>query len=408
MRVVWEILKITAVWIGILLAAAFIFEGALRLGNRDINPLAEISQKNQGQLFVPHSSLHSVSSVPGEFDYTAGINRWGYRGPDFENPKPSGVRRVFVIGDSFTFGVGSPDDQTIPALLQRGLGARERSIEVVNAGIGGTSPVTHYVNLRDIHLRYQPDAVVLMLDMTDLWDDWNSDRHALRGKDGDIAGFDATRVNGRRDLWVTMTYYSFFCRYINNKVVRTIHKVQVLGVDGYIKAVRDGKRAKAVIATAADGNVRESSIEYDGLVFMRGRGKEAMIREHWARTAAYILKIRDMLAYRNIPMVLVFYPHGIYVDGNQWQEGRKTWGFDAGKRYDDYLPFEIVEDFARKNSIPYVNTLGAFLRAPAVQYFFTWDGHLTCAGNRIVSEALLSDSVFLNVVLSAKGDSATQ
>ncbi len=403
MRLMREILKIAGVWAVILMVFAFVLEGVLRLWNMDYNPLAEIAQKTPGRLFAPNTFLHSRSSVPGEFDYTPHMNRLGYRGPEFADPKPVGVRRVFMVGDSFTFGVGAPDDKTIPALVEEGLRRGGKAVEVVNAGIGGASPVMHYVNIRDIHLKYQPDTVVLMLDLTDLWDDWNSERHAVLGRDGDIAGFDALAVNGRRDLWVAMTYYSMLCRYINNKVVRTIRKMQVLGVGGYVKAVREGKRAKAVISAAGAGQVRGSSIEYDGLLFMRGRGKEPLIREHWARTGRYILKIRDMLARRGIPMVIVVYPHGIYVDGDQWKEGRKTWGFEPGKRYDDHLAFEIVEDFARQNNIPYVNTLAAFLRAPRAKYFFDWDGHLTDAGNRIVSDALLADKTFLDVVAPAAG-----
>ena len=397
MRIIREALKIIGIWVIILLAFALVLEGVLRLCNLDYNPLAEIAQKNPGRLFAANTFFRSRSSVPGEFDYTPHMNRFGYRGSDFNDPKPAGVRRVFMVGDSFTFGVGSPDDKTIPFLVEQGLGHSGKAVEVINAGIGGASPVMHYVNIRDIHLKYQPDAVVLMLDLTDLWDDWNSERHAVMGKDGDIAGFDALAVNGRRDPWVTMTYYSMLCRYINNKVVRTIRKMQVLGVGGYVKAVKAGKRAKAVISTADAGQVQGASIEYDGLLFMRGRAKEALVREHWTRTGRYILKIRDLLARRGISMVIVVYPHGIYVDGDQWKEGRKTWGFEPGKRYDDYLAFEIVEDFARQNHIPYVNTLPAFLKAPRAKYFFDWDGHLTSAGNRIVSDAPLAHKSFLHI-----------
>jgi len=35
---------------------------------------------------------------------------------------------------------------------------------VINAGIGHASPIYHYLNLKNFHLKFEPDVVVLMLD----------------------------------------------------------------------------------------------------------------------------------------------------------------------------------------------------------------------------------------------------
>lgn len=397
-----KILKLVGFWFIILLVSFVGLEIAFRLLRQDPNPLAQVAQKKEGVLFQPGSSIHSRSSVPGEFEYDAHINRYGYRGNDFAMPKSSGIKRIFAVGDSFTFGVGSPDDQTIPVFLEEDLRAKGYSVEVVNAGIGGASPVTHYVNLRDVHLKYQPDLVVLFFDLTDLWDDWYSERQAIRGIDGEVVRFDPLFINGKRDWWITATYYSAFCRYFNNKVVRTIGKMRVMGVGGYLKSAREGKRAKAVIANALDEKSKKASIEYDGVLFMRGREREDLIREHWPRTEKYILKMRDLLAERGIPMAIVMYPHGIYVDGDQWKDGRKTWGFEPGKKYMDYLPFEMMADFARRERIPLVNTLDAFLKAPKNRYFFDWDGHMTSKGNRIVADVVASSDLGQLLVEKAK------
>ncbi|NTV30312.1 MAG: hypothetical protein HGA80_09550, partial [Candidatus Omnitrophica bacterium] len=378
-------LRLLGVWLVILVIFVAVAELACRFLRNDGNPLAQVAQKRADVLFTPSSSFHSISSVPGEFEYDAHLNRYGYRGRDFSMPKPAGVKRIFAVGDSFTFGVGSPDGQTIPALLEADLNARGYPVEVVNAGIGGSSPVSNYVNLRDIHLKYQPDLVVFLFDLTDLWDDWYYERQAVVDGSGEIVRFDPMFRYGKRDWWTTATYYSAFCRYFNNKVVRTLGKMRVLGVGGYLKTVREGKRAKAVIAGSTDERARKSSIEYDGVLFMRGREREDLIREHWPRTQKYILKMRDLLARRGIPLVIVMYPHGIYVDGDQWNDGRKTWGFEPGRKYTDHLPFELMTEFARNEKIPFVNTLDAFLAAPRAQYFFNWDGHMTSAGNRIVA-----------------------
>src|SRR4051812_26327091 len=53
----------------------------------------------------------------------ATVNAMGFRGAAFAEPKRPGGYRIAVVGDSFTFGVGVGDDETLPAHLQRELAA---------------------------------------------------------------------------------------------------------------------------------------------------------------------------------------------------------------------------------------------------------------------------------------------
>ena len=366
-------------------------EICFRLFRRESNPLAEIIQEKKTSLFPPNIVKDLHSSVKGEFDYTAHINQFGYRGENFDRTKTPGRIRIFAVGDSFTFGVGSQDNQTIPYLIEQKLRSQKFDVEVVNAGIGHASPIRHYVNLRDIHLQYEPDLVLLFFDLTDLWDDWNAEHHALYDSKGEIKSFHPLFVDGKRDWWMTCVYYSAFCRYINNKMVRTFKKMHTLGFWNYMKAAVQGKRAKALIANSKSVDAK-TTMEYDALVLMRGREKEELIRAHWPRTVKYLLKIKAMLDERHIPFVMVMYPHGIYVGKSQWDEGRTTWGFEKDKQYTDYFPFELGASFAKENQIPLINTLDSFLKAdPGKKYFFDWDGHMTPEANKIVAEKIAKD-----------------
>lgn len=291
-------------------------EVCFRIFRNDPNPLADITQKEKTLLFAPNITMRSVSDKDEDFSYTSKINKFGYRGKDFGFPKPKGTFRIFVVGDSFTFGVGSEENETIPFLIEENLRSRYNNIEVINAGIGHASPITHYLNLKNIHLKYEPDLVILLFDLTDLWDDWHSERNAIFDKKGEIVRFDPMFINGKRDWWITCTYYSAFCRYFNNKVVRSIKKMKTLGLKEYACAIKEGKRAKAVISTSIGKVSDEDVIEYDGLLMMRGIEKEGLIRKHWERTARYLAKIRDLLNEKGIPLVIVMYPHGIYLEGN--------------------------------------------------------------------------------------------
>ena len=365
------------------------------------NPLALIVQdeNNRRVLFPPDQTMTSRSARDGEFEYTAHINRHGYRGRDFPQEKSDGVKRILAIGDSFTFGIGAQEHETFAVLIESGLISAGFPVEVINAGAGHASTVRHWDNLERIHLRYDPDMVMLFFDLTDLRDDWHWERHAVWNKDRTrIERFDLDFYWGKRGLWSTLVHQSALAKYLHDKVVRTFQKLRLLGIGGYLKAKARGKRAKAVIIDSRDEFSDDIIMEYDALLMLRGRRRKKLLDQHWQRTAGYLLKIRDLLAERGIPLVIVMYPHGIYAGPDQWHEGRKTWGFEQGKQYTDYYPFELMERFTNENNIPFINSLPGFLSAPDGEYFFNWDGHMTPAGNAIVARQVLSSRKFLSLI----------
>lgn len=102
--------------------------------------------------------------VPGRYENPKyrtiySINRHGFRGVDFDPEKPHGFR-IVVIGESSTIGLESNDDQTWPSRLEALLLSRGHCIEVINAGIGGTSSANHLAMLRQDILRYRPALIL--------------------------------------------------------------------------------------------------------------------------------------------------------------------------------------------------------------------------------------------------------
>jgi acyl-CoA thioesterase-1 len=79
--------------------------------------------------------------------------------------------RILALGDSLTEGYGVPLVDAYPArlqeLLRKRFAADHRSIEVVNAGIGGSTSASGYQRLR-WHLRARPDLMLLALGANDM------------------------------------------------------------------------------------------------------------------------------------------------------------------------------------------------------------------------------------------------
>lgn len=115
-------------------------------------------------LFYQYDPVLGWSNKPGtrgvfqrsEFSYQIRINGEGLRGQEVSRSKPAGVRRIAVLGDSFTWGIGAADEQLYTTLLEKSL-ARS---EVLNFGVSDYGPVQYYL-LTEKVLSFEPDLVVL-------------------------------------------------------------------------------------------------------------------------------------------------------------------------------------------------------------------------------------------------------
>ena len=100
-----------------------------------------------------------------EFDVAVRINSRGLRDVEHSLAKPPGVRRVLVLGDSFTFGYGVEENQRFSNLLARQLGA---GWEFINSGVPTWGTADELSYLRDEGLKYHPDLVVLFFYRNDV------------------------------------------------------------------------------------------------------------------------------------------------------------------------------------------------------------------------------------------------
>lgn len=99
-----------------------------------------------------------------------GINRWGYRGPDWSLKKPPGTLRIIVVGDSFIEAPQVDESQTLCAVASRELArncpfpcgqAKNSRIQVMNFGIDGYGTAQELLTVRRDAWKFAPDIVVL-------------------------------------------------------------------------------------------------------------------------------------------------------------------------------------------------------------------------------------------------------
>jgi hypothetical protein len=90
-------------------------------------------------------------------------NQLGFRERDFSIPKPAGVYRVMVLGDSLTWGAGLSEGQRYTALVNEQLSAEhpDLKIEVLNFGLSGCPTTIERDILRKHIHQVAPDRIVI-------------------------------------------------------------------------------------------------------------------------------------------------------------------------------------------------------------------------------------------------------
>jgi lysophospholipase L1-like esterase len=150
-----------------------------------------------------------VESRPDGFSEIHDLNVYGFRGPDFAIEPDAGRRRILLIGDSMTEGIGAPESATIARELERRLTADGERVEVINLGVIAAT-LGHVTALaRDAVSLLRPADVVVVLFANDLPApryDPAFDRH--------IAGFERSKV-----AWWMPRLATLVGRYIHDEPI---------------------------------------------------------------------------------------------------------------------------------------------------------------------------------------------
>jgi hypothetical protein len=97
------------------------------------------------------------------FDVVYQINAQGFRGPVYQEGKPSGVYRVMVLGDSNGFGWGVLEEQTFAARIDSSF----EHVEVLNLSLSGFGTDQEYLRFLKEGMRYRPDLVIVQVTPND-------------------------------------------------------------------------------------------------------------------------------------------------------------------------------------------------------------------------------------------------
>jgi len=128
-----------------------------------------------GQNFLFKGKLYFVNNVDHRMEPRSGadINSDGIRSIVESNSYHKEDLNIILLGDSYIYGIKFPHNKSIPYMFETKVRALhpEKQINVANFGWVSSSPLLSLRLLKDIGKKYNPDVVILAIDMTDFQDD---------------------------------------------------------------------------------------------------------------------------------------------------------------------------------------------------------------------------------------------
>ncbi|MBW2172804.1 MAG: hypothetical protein JRF69_12685 [Deltaproteobacteria bacterium] len=190
--------------------------------------------------------IHQASSVlgwelvPGSFGKGSlgesyRINSASFRGPEQLLGRRSGINRIMVIGDSFTFGMGVNLDDTYPKQLEQILNRKGIACEVINCGVIYYQMWQYYEVLKRKVIPYQPDLVIVGLFADDLAESIPPYKQQERYEGHNP--FDSKGESG------VMSYFSLwnFCKNAD-ALFKYRYRYRTSGERGYLKSIENRKK----------------------------------------------------------------------------------------------------------------------------------------------------------------------
>ncbi len=335
--------------------------------------------------FIPDSTGRSITK---EWDVTYDINSFGLRDRDYPVVKPESTCRILVLGDSFTEGYGVEIEDAFVKILERrlnGISGEKPVYEVINCGIAGYSPLLEYLFLVKKGLQLNPDMVVLFYDFGDLKDDYEYERVTVFGKDGMPLGcspLKRVRAFSSNPVEHFLLKYSRFYLYIENRMNKLLYKLKKIGFKQYIN---DNVSCKEHILFDKSEN---SDIDRF-VVFRENNGY--ILRRLWQKNEKYIRLIHEMLRDNGVAFVLATYPYAIEINGVEWSEGRREYGFKVGEEYAEPIVVDFMRRYAEEEGIPFIDVYTYFKESDLKPLYFDFDGHFTDNGHRVMAESMFKE-----------------
>ena len=335
----------------------------------------KIVEQTRGFRLVPSESMHHRSPADiARRDNTGAFittNSDGFRTHWTKDSFRTQRERIALIGDSFAFGFGVDDKQTAPYFLEHELRGRlgRDDIGVLNAGTISWSPLTQRNAFRELVKDYDPTVTLLLLDATDVGDDYKYALDILPGSDPENPRFtdDTVRTESRFAL-----------------LELAAPLLEILRAP-LVVLNRFGDESADTGASHAFRLEVGGKVETNRWFILKHPLSET--RPYFEKTLSYVRDIARDVEASGSEFVLIVPPRYFH-----WNDAEcpNDWNLGQRKRNEPHemAYFEFFEEAARNESFPIVSLLPAFQATDRFPLVLPNDAHWNEDGNRFVAETL--------------------
>jgi hypothetical protein len=277
-----------------------------------------------------------------------------------EVPLTSAARRILLIGDSFTEGIGQPFENTFAGLLAEEGAKRPDKTEFLNAGVASYSPTIYYAKVKYLlekGLKF--DEVVLLSDSSDVEDEASS--YFCFDDDPKYRKYCNARPGSMPEPAIKRDFFiDHFA--VTNRVRLIVKRWFQTRLGNKRQAINDDHN-RIGWTTANPDPAKYRPLGVDGGI---------------ARSIENMTKLSDLLASRNIPLSIVVYPWAQQIAQNDRDSKQvRLWrDFCPGhcKAFIDLFPPLFAASDADKEWYEHLYIVG--------------DDHFSAQGNRMMFKEL--------------------
>lgn len=373
--------KLCVIAFGLLVAV-----GLLELGVRLFVPVTDVAYQFGDPLLgprrIPNQAGINRSGQTMNARYRFNAQGWNHE-RDYVIAKPTGTRRICIVGDSQVESMQVDVDKTMYAEAERLMNRKDRPVEWLafgNSGLGTTQElevIRHYV------LDYSPDVVVLFFVQNDPWDA----SPYLMPIDSAIVTY-RLDANGALELMPPTIYQPRTLRrlFSYSKLVRYF----VLQKRLIERLTRGGPTAPAppVREDAASG----APLRDPDAVKMSFDERQ---KKTWVLIEKTLEAMRDECARRGATLMIAFRGNEPIIEAARTSQpasrpAKSDDPYCLGSRVQDMGP-EWVEPIANRLGIPYLDMTGPLTAAVAKtgqSHVFPDDSHYNEMAHKIAGQAL--------------------
>lgn len=330
-----------------------------------------------------------------EFKTIYKINSLGIRDKEYSLTKPQNTFRILVLGDSFTEGYGVNAKDTFSDKLEVLLNKNKpinSSFEILNFGCASYSPLLEYILLKKKAIKFNPDLVIILLDLSDFKDDMEytpfikfdpeGRPDALPNPGPSIA--DSILEKSKNPLISFLFNHSVFCNYLGIKINKKLSSS-----DDNIK--EEHPMQTGDIKTDRFWMFRDKISLYDNeyKTYKMVDNTEEKRIEAMDLSFKYLEMINELLRNAGADFLLLIYPYGYQISSEEWSEGRVFFGLEQDKVYEDFHMLEsAMKSLARRSGIRLLSLYPYFKNSKIKPLYLKLDGHFNSNGHQVVAEGI--------------------